>query len=214
MRRLAPVGHVADLGRRVTKISPNLFAAFSSPCTRPLIDLNVNISKYLSDSHTSRPLPLLVSLIIYLTFVTLAPSVPAVSGTLHPLNPLLSLIFYARSLGRSGALPADSEWLSLGADKVANPTALPHRSPSLPPRLTPLLTTPSVISVHIYPGITGTSISAQVAAVPQCRGVILSAYGSGNMPMSDRSGMREALKEVVEKEIMVVVISQCESIGY
>jgi len=31
------------------------------------------------------------------------------------------------------------------------------------------------------------------------------------MPMSDASGMKEALREVVAKEIMVVVISQCES---
>lgn len=32
------------------------------------------------------------------------------------------------------------------------------------------------------------------------------------MPLSDASGMKEALREVVEKEIMVVVISQCESL--
>lgn len=31
------------------------------------------------------------------------------------------------------------------------------------------------------------------------------------MPMSDASGMKEALREVVGKEIMVVVISQCKS---
>jgi len=31
------------------------------------------------------------------------------------------------------------------------------------------------------------------------------------MPMSKASGMQEALREVVGKEIMVVVISQCES---
>jgi len=31
------------------------------------------------------------------------------------------------------------------------------------------------------------------------------------MPMSPASGMQEALREVVGKEIMVVVISQCES---
>jgi lysophospholipase len=59
--------------------------------------------------------------------------------------------------------------------------------------------------------MTGTSLSAQVNAVPDCKGVILCAYGSGNMPMSEKSGMKEALKEVVGKEILVVVISQCES---
>jgi len=51
-----------------------------------------------------------------------------------------------------------------------------------------------------------------VNAIPDCKGVILCAYGSGNMPMSPASGMQEALREVVEKEIMVVVISQCESL--
>jgi L-asparaginase/Glu-tRNA(Gln) amidotransferase subunit D len=75
--------------------------------------------------------------------------------------------------------------------------------------LIPLITSPSVISVTIYPGITGASLSAQVNAVPGCKGIILCAYGSGNMPMSDASGMKEALREVVGKEIMVVVISQC-----
>ena len=34
------------------------------------------------------------------------------------------------------------------------------------------------------------------------------------MPMSKASGMQEALREVVGKEIMVVVISQCESAIY
>jgi hypothetical protein len=31
--------------------------------------------------------------------------------------------------------------------------------------------------------------------------------------MSDQSGMKEALREVVAKEILVVVISQCESVS-
>jgi len=34
------------------------------------------------------------------------------------------------------------------------------------------------------------------------------------MPMSAASGMQEALREVVGKEIMVVVISQCESLTF
>ena len=37
------------LNGRATKISPNLFAAFASPCCRPLIDMNVNISECLFD---------------------------------------------------------------------------------------------------------------------------------------------------------------------
>ena len=71
---------------------------------------------------------------------------------------------------------------------------------------------PAVISCHIYPGITGHMLSSQIEAVPTCRAVIISAYGSGNLPISERSGMLEALKKAVEREILVVVLSQCTSI--
>lgn len=88
---------------------------------------------------------------------------------------------------------------------------LPARSSTLPPRLISLITTPTVISASIHPGITGTLLSAQIEAVPTCQAVILSAYGSGNLPINDESGMLDALKRAVEREILVVVISQCES---
>ncbi|KAI9637164.1 putative asparaginase [Dioszegia hungarica] len=86
---------------------------------------------------------------------------------------------------------------------------LRHRDSALPPRTITLLTTPTVLSCHIYPGITGSLLSAQIAALPECRAVILSAYGSGNLPIGERSGVLEALKGAVEREILVVVISQC-----
>jgi lysophospholipase len=74
-----------------------------------------------------------------------------------------------------------------------------------------LITTPTVISAAIYPGITGHMLSAQIEAVPTCRAVILSAYGSGNLPVNDESGMLSALQRAVEREILIVVISQCQS---
>jgi lysophospholipase len=52
-------------------------------------------------------------------------------------------------------------------------------------------------------------LSAQIDAVPTCRAIILSAYGSGNLPINPGSGVLEALKAAVAKEILVVVISQC-----
>jgi lysophospholipase len=45
----------------------------------------------------------------------------------------------------------------------------------------------------------------------ECRAVILHAFGSGNLPVKEEGGVLEALKRAVEKEILVVVISQCES---
>jgi lysophospholipase len=91
-----------------------------------------------------------------------------------------------------------------------NPHLRPRTS-ALPPRTVTLLTTPTVLSCHIYPGITGALLSAQLAALPECRAVILSGYGSGNLPIGERSGVLQALKGAVEREILVVVISQCES---
>lgn len=94
---------------------------------------------------------------------------------------------------------------------LAQNMPLPARSSTLPPRLIQLITTPTVISAAIYPGITGTILSAQIEAVPTCRAVILSAYGSGNLPINEESGVIDALKRAVEREILVVVISQCGS---
>jgi lysophospholipase len=56
-------------------------------------------------------------------------------------------------------------------------------------------------------------LSAQIEAVPTCRAVIISAYGSGNLPISERSGMLDALRKAVEREILVVVLSQCTLIA-
>ncbi|WVQ86289.1 hypothetical protein IAT38_008457 [Cryptococcus sp. DSM 104549] len=93
--------------------------------------------------------------------------------------------------------------------KITQAADLPPRSSTLPQPLVPLLTAPTVLSVHIYPGMSGSLLSAQIAAVPTCRAVILSAYGSGNLPLDPSNGVLEALKQMVEREVLVAVISQC-----
>ncbi|WVR08794.1 hypothetical protein IAU60_005852 [Kwoniella sp. DSM 27419] len=87
--------------------------------------------------------------------------------------------------------------------------SLPLRSGHPPPPLISLRTEPSVLSVHIYPGMTGSILASQVEAVPTCRAVIISAYGSGNLPINEESGVLASLKRLVERELLVVVISQC-----
>ncbi|ODN75544.1 hypothetical protein L202_06670 [Cryptococcus amylolentus CBS 6039] len=127
--------HQVFRGTRATKTSPNLFAAFTSPCVPAIINLNVKITR--------------------------------------------------------------------------DASPLPPRSLTPPASLISLKTDPTVLSIHIYPGLSGSLLSAQIAAVPTCRAVILSAYGSGNLPLDPSNGVIEALKEMVEREIMVVVLSQC-----
>lgn len=96
--------------------------------------------------------------------------------------------------------------------RLAHGDPLPPRTAALPPRLTHLLTTPTVLSCAVHPGMTGTLLTAQIEALPTCKAIILSAYGSGNLPISEGSGVLAALKRAVEKEILVVVISQCKSL--
>ncbi|EIW69292.1 hypothetical protein TREMEDRAFT_68620 [Tremella mesenterica DSM 1558] len=126
--------HQVFRGCRATKISPNFFAAFESPCIPTLINLNVKIT-YSTDLTTRSSLP--------------------------------------------------------------------------PPPLVHLLTSPAVLSCIIHPGITGTLLSAQIHALPTCKAVILSAYGSGNLPLDPSNGVLKALEDAVSMEILVVVISQC-----
>ena len=139
-------------GCRATKTSPNLFAAFQTPCIPPLINLNVKISELPKLSHT---------------------------------------------------------WAEAHAFSAFN-APLSSRSSTLPPRLINLVTTPTVLSCQIHPGITGALLRAQIEAVPECKAVILSAYGSGNLPINPENGTLAALEEAVKREILVVVISQCE----
>lgn len=46
--------------------------------------------------------------------------------------------------------------------------------------------------------------------MPTCRAVIISAFGSGNLPVKEESGVLQALEAAVKRGILVVVISGCE----
>ncbi|KAK4689658.1 L-asparaginase, partial [Tremellales sp. Uapishka_1] len=96
--------------------------------------------------------------------------------------------------------------------KILCDSSLVPRSLTQPQPLVSLLTEPTVLSCSIYPGITGSILSAQFAAMPTCRAVILSAFGSGNLPVTPESGVLEALIKAVENEILVVVLSQYEDV--
>lgn len=104
---------------------------------------------------------------------------------------------------------ASADWRARADALAAHEPSLPPRTSALPPRILPLAVNPTVLSCSIHPGITGTLLKAQIEAVPSCRAVILSAYGSGNLPINPSSGILDALRGAVEKEILVVVISQC-----
>ncbi|ORX40891.1 putative asparaginase [Kockovaella imperatae] len=93
--------------------------------------------------------------------------------------------------------------------KITLGGSITPRSSTLPPRLINLVTSPTVLSCSIHPGITGALLSAQIEAVPTCKAVILSAYGSGNLPISEENGALAALEAAVKRDILVVVISQC-----
>ncbi|KAL7420925.1 hypothetical protein Q5752_004879 [Cryptotrichosporon argae] len=85
---------------------------------------------------------------------------------------------------------------------------LPGRSRARP-TVIPLIPTPTVLSCAIYPGITGAVLSAQIESMPACRAVIITAFGSGNLPVKEETGVLQALEEAVKRGVLVVVISQC-----
>jgi lysophospholipase len=53
-------------------------------------------------------------------------------------------------------------------------------------------------------------LAAQIHSMPTCKAVIISAFGSGNLPVKEESGVLQALEAAVKREILVVVISECE----
>jgi lysophospholipase len=67
-----------------------------------------------------------------------------------------------------------------------------------------------VLSCAIYPGITGSILATQIHSMPTCKAVIISAFGSGNLPVKEESGVLQALEATVKREILVVVVSSCE----
>lgn len=52
-------------------------------------------------------------------------------------------------------------------------------------------------------------LAAQIHSMPTCRAVIIAAFGSGNLPTKEETGVLQALEAAVKREILVVVISAC-----
>lgn len=80
----------------------------------------------------------------------------------------------------------------------------------LPPSQGPLrvhrLREVDVIALRLFPGITGETLR-NVLRDP-VRGLVLETYGSGNAPSRDPA-LRAALREAVERGVVVVAVSQC-----
>lgn len=100
--------------------------------------------------------------------------------------------------------------MNAAANTSAAQPYLQPRSAAPPPPLVKLHTEPVVLSCAIYPGITGDVLSAQIRSMPNCKAVIIRAFGSGNMPVKAETGVLQALEEAVKRELLVVVISACE----
>jgi L-asparaginase len=65
---------------------------------------------------------------------------------------------------------------------------------------------PNISIIKFFPGITLSTVNA-ILNTPELKGVILETYGSGNLPTS--AGLLRALKEAVQKGIILLNISQC-----
>lgn len=66
----------------------------------------------------------------------------------------------------------------------------------------------------IYPGLSAKSLEAQINSGERCDALILSAYGSGNLPIRDEVGLLEVIKRAIRAGTMVVVVSQCKALGF
>ncbi|BEJ13479.1 hypothetical protein CspHIS471_0306530 [Cutaneotrichosporon sp. HIS471] len=104
--------------------------------------------------------------------------------------------------------PSVPSWIMLNVRITALPN-LAKRSANPPPPLITLQEAPSVLSCAIYPGITGNILAAQIHSMPTCKAVIISAFGSGNLPIKEESGVLQALEATVKRKILVVVVSSC-----
>lgn len=65
---------------------------------------------------------------------------------------------------------------------------------------------PSIIVVHLFPGLTEQNLRYQLQA-PGLKGVILRSYGTGNSPIS--SWFINAIREAVDRGLVVLNVTQC-----
>ncbi len=69
---------------------------------------------------------------------------------------------------------------------------------------------PNILLVKMFPGITKETIM-HIFAYPNIKGLVLESYGSGNL--TDKDWFIDALKELIEKKIPVVNVTQCSGGG-
>ncbi len=75
-----------------------------------------------------------------------------------------------------------------------------------PVRLRPLIRSPEVVALRLFPGITA-QLMARMLAEPT-EGVVLATYGTGNFPSNDQA-LLAVLAQAIERGVVVVNISQC-----
>ncbi|KAM0751826.1 putative asparaginase, partial [Meredithblackwellia eburnea MCA 4105] len=92
---------------------------------------------------------------------------------------------------------------------MAKSAARSHRRPVSPVSIVGISTKTRIRVCHIYPGISGSALRAQIENDNCCEAVILAAFGSGNVPISPESGFLTAVKWAIKRGVFVVVVSQC-----
>lgn len=63
-----------------------------------------------------------------------------------------------------------------------------------------------VAVIKIFPGITNEHVLGMVP--PRTKGVVIEAYGSGNIPLG-QVGIQEAIAQIVQQDIVTVIATQC-----
>lgn len=63
-----------------------------------------------------------------------------------------------------------------------------------------------VVVIKIFPGITNELVLGMVP--PRTKGVVIEAYGSGNIPLG-KEGIQEAIENIIGQDIVVVITTQC-----
>jgi len=102
------------------------------------------------------------------------------------------------AFGSPGCLPL----AELGVTVAVAPHVLPPRAPApFDPRIEP-----RVLAVRVFPGLDPRLLHGALRA--GVRGVVLEAYGTGNIPHLENS-LLPVLDEAAQRDVPVVIVSQC-----
>ena len=66
----------------------------------------------------------------------------------------------------------------------------------------------NTVVVRLTPGFDDAAIAAMIRHAPNLRGLVLSLYGTGNGP-SHKEDFMQVIREAVERDILVVAVTQC-----